>query len=272
MSGLLIDGELVPVKDVTVLSPDQEGWVHLSKEDFTTRLNKPQQAVVHKTIADDLEHLLPGMGPSKGHGGAEYTAEYWQGSKQCSGAQLITGFNGEVVCLEDIVKTCAWHGNQANFLSYGHEMKEVVGGGCYEATYLATVATTLVATRKIGIQWQCPDRYRGPLARFVNGGTNLVGIFGHCDISSGRNRHDPGDYFFELLAQRGVERFDFSAKQDIDVWSKRQEWLKGLGVYAGGIDGVPGAKTTLALLKLGYPDGIFGAWRELAEKPPMPPV
>lgn len=271
MPGLMIDGQLVQVEGVRVLSPDEEKWVHLSREDFTTRLNRPQQAILHKTIADDPEQLIPGGGPSKAAGGARYTAEYWQGSKKCSGAHLITGYDGTTACLEDLVKICAWHGNQANLLSYGHEMKEVLGGGIYEDTIRATVAVTLKATRTIGIQWQCPKTFKGPLKRFQNGGTTLVGIFGHREITSNRSRWDPGDEVFVALQEARVERFDFGAGEDLDVWSKRQAWLLSLGVYHGKVDGIPGPRTRAGLLALGYPDGIFAAWRELPEQPPLPP-
>lgn len=236
-----------------------------------TRLNWPQMNLIHKTIADDPEKTLPGAGPSAGSGGAQYTAEFWQSDPHQSGAHLITGHDGTTACLEDLVKVCGWHANQANMLSYGHEIKEVSGGGCYQAAYDAAVAVTLQATRTIGIQWQCPHAYTGPLARFKNGGSNLIGIFGHRDVTENRNRWDPGDEIFRLLSLHGVERFDFVAKQDIDVWSKRQEWLKSLGYYKGAIDGLPGKGTTAGLRALGYPDGIFGAWRELAVPPPFPP-
>jgi hypothetical protein len=271
MSGLLIDGVLVQVSDVKTISPGEVGWAHLSREDFATRLNRPQMCILHKTIADDPEKTLVGSGPSAGAGGTEYTAEYWQKDPHQSAAHLITGHDGTTACLADLVKICGWHANQANMLSYGHEIKEVSGGGCYQAAYTAAVSVTLTATRAIGIQWQCPHKYTGPMVRFGNGGSNLIGIFGHRDVTQNRNQWDPGDEVYRLLALQGVERFDFVARQDIDIWSKRQEWLKSLGYNVGGIDGLPGPKTTAALKALGYPDGIFGAWRLVAEKPPLPP-
>lgn len=270
--GLLINGLLIPVDGVNVLRPDQETWVHLTSGDCIPRSNWPQMAILHKTIADDPEHTLPGSGPAAGHGGAEYTAEYWAQDPQHSGAHLVTGFNGDTGCLEDLVKMCAWHANQANQLSYGHEMKEVVKGGCYQATYDAAFHVTLEATRVIGIQWQCPHAYAGkPLARMADGGKSLVGIFGHRDVTNDRGRWDPGDLIFAMLANAGVERFDFNAHQDIDVWQSRQTWLRDLGLYHGPLDGIPGPGTTAALKSLGYPDGIFGAWRAAPVRPPLPP-
>lgn len=271
MSGLLINGQFVTVQGVKVLSPGEMPWLRLSKEDYTTRLNKPQMAVLHKTIADDPELALIGSPPTAGAGGAQYTAEAWQKDARQSGAHLITGHDGTTACLADLAGICAWHANQANLLSYGHELKEVVGGGYYPTAMRAMVAVTLRATSILGIQWQCPKSYTGPLARFRNGGSNLVGIFGHRDVTDARNRWDPGDDVFHALEQFHVEPFDFVAGQDLDVWADRQRWLKGLGYDIGGIDGIPGPKTTAALRSLGYPNGIFAAWRELAERPPLPP-
>ncbi len=280
---LLINGKLIDVPGVRTLAPDSLPWVHLSREDGKIRAKrKPQQAIIHKTIADDPEVVVDddestpdvdeGVGPAKGFGGAQYTAEYWQGSSKCSGAHLVTGFEGTTACLEDLVIYEAWHGNQANDLSYGHEIKEGPGGKVYMASLLATLEVTLVATSEIGIQWQCPIKYvkDKPLTRFKDGGKTLVGILGHRDITTNRGYWDPGDTFFRMARARGVEAWDFEAKQDIDVWSRRQEWLKAEGYYTGTIDGIPWIQTTEALKKAGYPGGIFARWRELAERPPMP--
>lgn len=271
MSGLLINGQLVPVEGVRVLSPGEQPWLRLSGEDYTTRLNKPQMAILHKTLADDPEHAVSGSPPSGGAGGAQYTAEYWQEDPHQSAAHLVTGHDGTTACLADLSKVCAWHGNEANLLSYGHELKELVGGGYYPAAMAAMVAVTLRATRALGIQWQCPKSYTGPLTRFRNGGSNLVGIFGHCNVSANRTMWDPGLDVFHCLEMAHVEAFDFAAGQDLDVWAVRQRWLADRGFQIGAIDGIPGPKTTAALRTLGYPNGVFAAWRMLPERPPMPP-
>ena len=272
MKGLLIDGVHHIVPGCNIIAPGEEPWVYLNKRDCQDRINKPQQAILHKTIADDPEDILPGAGPSKACGGAQYTAEYWAGDPTPGGAHLITGFDGTSACLADISKVEAYHGNQANHLSYGHEMKELVGGGIYQATLDAAVRITLYATSALGIQWQCPSRYVNDvvLKRFVDGGTTLIGIFGHRDITTRRNKYDPGERVFEMLRAAGVESFDFQAGQDRDVWSVRQEWLREEGYYKGQIDGIPGPRTTAALKAIGYPDGIYARAKELPERPPAP--
>lgn len=273
MSGLLIDGRLVPVPGYEIISPNETPWAHLSAEDGRVRSNRPQQAILHKTIADNPEVVLAGRGP---HGGDEDVARMWAKDPRSSAAQNVTACDGRTVCLADLARVSSWHdGNyQSNLLAYGHEMKEVKGGGVYQATLDACLEITLVATALLGIQWQCPIRYvdNKPLRRFANGGRDLVGIFGHRDVSDSRNRWDPGDAIFEMLRHRGVEAFDFAAREDIDVWGERQEWLAGLGYYKGGIDGVPGPKTTAALKQAGFPGGIWARQLEAVEVLPHKPA
>ncbi len=231
--------------------------------------------IIHKTIADDPEKVIEATGPAARFGGAEDTVKYWAQKKPSpvSGTQIVTGHNGSTVCTQDIVRFIGWHANQANDLSWGQEIKELSGGGVHRSALLATVAITLVDTFHVGVQQQCPTHYKKntPYPRFANGGKNLIGVFGHRDVTPDRGYWDPGDIIFDMLEERGFERFDFYAKQDLDVWAKRQEWLKRMGVYTGPIDGVAGASTTQALKALGFPNGIFARWRDLAELPPMPP-
>lgn len=236
--------------------------------------------IIHKTIADDPEKILETPGPSARWGGAQDTVQFWAQKKDAngkaapvSGTHIVTGHNGMTVCTQDLCRFIGWHANQANNLSWGHEIKEVNGGGVHRQALLAAVEITLVDTLTIGVQQQCPTHYKNgvPYPRFVNGGKDLVGVFGHRDVTTDRGYWDPGDTIFKLLVERGFESFDFYAKQDLDVWAKRQEWLKGLGFYKGIIDGVAGYDTTMALKAAGFPNGIFARWRDCAELPPMPP-
>lgn len=265
--GLLIGGKLVDVPNVFVIGPHDTEWSHLSPGDCRPRQRKrkdgsligPQQWILHKTIADDTEHVIIGKGPSGDAGGARATAEYWSKDPAHSGAHLITGHDGEVACLADLLLTEAYHATVSNAYSVGHETKELVGGGFYESAASATVATTLVGCRALGIQWQIPKlAYKGkPLTRMLNGGANCTGIFGHRDNTVDRGRWDPGDVLFAMLRARGVEAFDIEAGEDLDVWGKRQAELNRLGDYQLAVDGIPGAATVAALKAQGYVDGIW---------------
>lgn len=258
MSGLLIAGVIVPVAGVTIIGTHDAAWAHLSAGDGTTRTRWPQQWILHKTIADDPERMLPGAGPS---GGDEATAENWAADPKHSGAHLVTGHDGRVACLADLVLVEAYHATVSNPYSVGHETKELVGGGCYEAAMRSTVEVCLAGCRALGIQWQCPLAYNGhPLRRMVNGGADLVGIFGHRDNTESRGRWDPGDLLFSMLKARGVQAWDFDAGEDLAFWRSVQLDLNSRG-HGLVVDGVPGAKTTEALRADGYVDGIWALGR-----------
>lgn len=268
---LLIDGALVDVPGVQILSPGAESWNTVTRGQV--RVHTPQLKILHKTIADDRETVVDADAHPEhtaDWAGCKATLDYWH-SKNLSGTHLITGHNGDSVCTADLVRFIGWHANQANNRSWGHEIKEHPGGGVQRAALEAAVAITLVDTSAIGVQWQCPKRYiaNRPFPRFSNGGADLVGVFGHRDVTDQRGYWDPGDTVFDMLAAKGFERFDFYGREDLDVWSERQEWLAKEGFYKGAIDGIAGQGTTAALKACGFPAGIFCRWRELAEKPPL---
>jgi hypothetical protein len=272
VSGLLIGGRRVDVAGVDIISPDQEPWAHLTAGDGRPRpAGRVQQAILHKTIADDPEKVVAGEGPVGLREAYRWIAEMWARDPAHSGAHLVTSHNGHTACLEDLELWMAWHAHEGNGLSYGHEICEAKGGVVYQAALDAAVAVTLVATRTLGIQWQCPHRYTDhrPLARFIDGGSTLFGVFGHRDVTTERDRKDPGDEVFAMLERAGFERFDFAARQDLDVWAERQRRLKSLGHYDGVIDGLPGPKTTRGLKALGFPDGIFALWPRCAGTRPV---
>lgn len=252
--GLLMDGETVLAPGVTIIGPHEAPWATLTAGDCCPRSLRVQQLILHKTIADDPEKVLEGAGPP---GGAEKTAEYWAGDPKHSGAPLVTGDDGVVACLVDLVRVMGYHGNQANDRSIGFETRERVGGGVFQAALDATVAVSLVVVEHLGIQLQMPRMYRNqPMPRFADGGKTLFGVFGHRDVTDRRGRWDPGDLLFDMLTAHGGERFDFDANEDRNVWMKRQEDLiaKGHNLVA---DGLPGPATTAALKLEGYRGGVW---------------
>jgi hypothetical protein len=261
MTGVLVNGIVVPVPGVTVIGPGSAPWAQASPEDGRSRNRWPQQLILHKTLADDPEVVRPGIGPL-GH--PERTARAWADAGTQSGAPLVVG--GEAIaCLADVVRWKGWHANQANDRSVGIEHCEERGGIVYQAVLDNGVALVRVLVAALGIQLQVPRGYAGrPLTRFRDGGSTLVGVFGHRDVTDRRGRWDPGDELFRLLIQRlGAEAFDFESGEDLAAWKDRQRWLNRRGERLV-VDGIPGPATTAALRRAGYRDGIwaFGPWAE----------
>lgn len=265
MNGLLIAGRVVPVEGVTVIGPHDAAWSHLDPGDGRPRTRWPSFVILHKTKADNPEKIAPGLGPI---GRAERTAEYWQrlladgSEEQHSGAPVV--IDGHVVaCLADLVYFEGYHGNQANERSIGIEHYEEADATTFQGTWDNAVPTWLAIAEACGIQLQFPKlgTYRGPMDRFRNGGRDLVGFFGHRDVTSSRGRWDPGDYAFELLERElGAEAFDFTAGEDLRVWEQRQLELNAKG-HKLVVDGVPGPATTAALKLEGYRSGIWALGR-----------
>ena len=263
MGGLLINGQSYDVDGVLVVGQHENGWAHLSPGDCRPRAPGEwiRQYTLHKTIADDPEQVLDGVGPP---GGAERTVTGWQeefaGSHRFAGAALTTDHDGTVFCLCDLATVETFHATVSNAWSIGHETCELPGGRVYQAALDATCRVAMYACQIMGIQLQVPKlgSYTGhPIKRMLEGGPDMVGIFGHRDNTEARGRWDPGDTLFQMLVARGCEQFDFASGEDRDVWGQRQRNLNeqyGLGLTE---DGVPGPKTVAALKQLGYTGGIW---------------
>lgn len=273
-NGLLIGGKIYPVPGVKVINPHDAAWAHLSPGDGMPRRViggkriRPQMYMWHKTIADYPERLLPGKGPL---GGARRTADYWREDPHYGGAHLVSGDEGEVGCLADLELTEAFHATISNRFSIGHETREVTLvengkrlGGFYEACVQATIACTWVACEALGIQLQSHrysdgTRYTGhPLKRMLetNGGADMWGVFGHRDNTEARGKWDPGELIWQMAEARGMEFFDFEAREDIEVWKGRQRELQRHG-HDLQITGIPDLATVAALKLEGYRGGVY---------------
>lgn len=256
MGGLLIAGLIIPVDGIDIIGAHDAEWAHLSPGDGIPRKNWPQQVILHKTLADDPERILPGRGPA-GH--AQRTAEFWQQDPKHSGAHLVVA-DDCVACLADLANFEAWHANQSNYRSVGIEHCEEPGGIVREATLETGVKICLAIAEHMGIQLQvpAPGTYHegAPMRRFLDGGSTLTGFFGHRNVTSTRGRWDPGERIFGMLIAAGAEAYDFDAGEDLVAWKQRQSDLNARG-YRLVVDGIPGLKTTAALVKEGYRGGCW---------------
>lgn len=266
-NALLVAGELVPVAGVTIVSPLEQPWCYLAMgKDGKPRTRRPQQIILHKTIADAPEHVLVELaGPA---GGAEKTARYWQQSDgktlpyRNAGAHITTGEDGIVACLCDLVTVEVFHATVSNAYSIGIETREHADGGVYKASLDATIAVVLAICEHAGIQLQVPKKpYNGhPLKRMLNGGYDVVGVLGHRDNTEDRGHWDPGDLLFKMLVDAGAEQFDVDAGEDLATWRARQTALVAKG-HKLIVDGVPGPATTAALKLEGYRGGVWSFGR-----------
>lgn len=263
MSGLLINGTIFPVDGVTIVGPHDAAWAHLNAGDGVPRSNDPQMVILHKTIADFPEVVKPGGGTRKDH--AADVAKMWDADPHHSGAQIVIAPD-YTACLADLMRFCAWHGNQANELSIGIEHCEEAGGVVYQDTIDAGVKICLAIAERCGIQLQLPKpgSYKGsPMTRFNDGGRSLIGFFGHRDVSSQRGQWDPGEAVFAALIAVGAEAFDFVAGEDVAIWKQRQADLNTRG-HNLVVDGIPGKATTAALKLEGYRGGIWALGKTAA--------
>lgn len=266
--GLLVNGKLVPVPGVRVINRLDAAWAHLAIGDHRARRREPngqlvwvRQWLLHKTIAENDERVVPGKGPP---GGARKTLDWWTGDPKYSGTHLVTGDDGEVGCFADLVLVEAFHAGRhdVNRWSVGHETRERLNGDVFEAALEATVTTYFVGCAAVGIQLQTHrGPYRGrPMARFASSPHDAVGVFGHRDVTDQRDKRDPGDELFRRGIARGMEAFDFERRQDVEVWKARQRELVRVG-HRIPVDGVAGPATVAALKLEGYRDGIWALGR-----------
>lgn len=156
-----------------------------------------------------------------------------------SGTLIVTG-HASTCCTADLIRYLSWHAHDANNYSWATRSRSTRMVACTTPRSRRRSRGRPSTRRRSACRGSA--RGVGPLKRFGNGGRNLVGVFGHGDVTSERNEHDPGAIIFDLLEARGFERFDFSAGEDLEVWARRQEWLRSLGVYDGRIDGNRGER------------------------------
>ena len=112
-----------------------------------------------------------------------------------------------------------------------------------------------------------------------HGGPDMVGVFGHRDVAwrfpwqltpgqqrgypngySDRGRGDPGDEIFARLRAAGAEALDFDAREDLELWRRRQRKLNGITEQRGAcrvidVDGIAGPATMALLRHHGFASG-----------------
>jgi hypothetical protein len=263
--GVIIDGKDEGVPGLTI-----ENWIanpgvpRLKRgEDCRQRFTRWVRGIVlHTTrgIPGGSDHraqlIKPGLGPDrKGDLG---TARFWATSAVQAGAHLVVDFDGSMICLADLRLEVSFHAGEVNEVTMGIEIFQGADAELYQGQLDAVVRLVDFLTRRFKIQRQFHSPYKkGPVPRIAVGALDVVGLYGHRDVTTNRGNGDPGDAIFQTLASAGYESFDFALDEDKTTWRQRQEQLNtdfGVGLT---VDGVPGQKTAAALIASGRPSGLW---------------
>lgn len=228
--------------------------------------------VVHTNRGMEPGRVVPG---GKDMGRDIALARYQASSTRKAGWDYTTDTDGSIAVSNDPWDNYTWHAGPANANTVGIEMVQETNKpwNLYEDGLDATVLLLDYLTNRLGIQRQImcwdstkntfekgviPGRLQSPLDRKPGKkaptGGDVVGIYGHRNITTNKGSGDPGNAIFEKLKEAGYELFDVAKKQDLDVWKERQ---KQLGLSAELCNGVPGPETRRAL---GLAGKSYGMW------------
>lgn len=269
MPGLIIDGKEVDVPGVKIRNFKDEPKLALrvgqpAANDGGVRTLPISLVILHTTkgIPDASDKrpqvIKPGFGPNTQ--AEDRTADFWSSDPTASGAHIVVDHDGSAACLADLKTVCAYHAGQyeVNQRSIGIEIYQGNSAEMYEGQLdnVRKIVDTL--TVYFGIQRQIPDRYPNntPIPRLKKGGRDIIGVFGHRDVSDQRGFGDPGDVIMNVLAKKDYEEFDFISCHDLEVWKLRQSTLQKNNPYIT-IDGIPGSQTTAILARNGYLHGLW---------------
>ena len=184
-------------------------------------------------------------------------ARFWSNDSGQAGAHLVVDHDGSIVCVADLLLDRAFHAGPVNDCTIGIELYQGADAELYDEQLVQTVKLVDWLTRRFGIQRQIPHHYKGPLTRLAAGARDVVGVYGHRDVTDRRGPGDPGDQIFNKLAEAGYETWDLERKEDLTVWKQRQTDLSRSSVSPIDLDGIPGLQTCRALGAGGRPGGMW---------------
>jgi hypothetical protein len=210
--------------------------------------------VIHTTKGLHPQKIRSGFGRFTNAG--EKVSSWWQRSDRQSGAHLIIDWNGQISCIADLQKEVAYHAGPVNEVTIGIELYQGKGGELYEGQLNTCVRLVDALTRILGIQRQY---HTGSTIseRMAVGGKNVVGVYGHRNVTTNRGLGDPGNAIFSKLQAAGYEGFDFEENEDKTIWKKRQSKLINDSGVLTHSDGIAGPHTIKMLKDVGYPHGLW---------------
>lgn len=261
MPGIVIAGNQEQVPGISVLSWLDNPILRLKAvEDMRQRYTPWVRAIcLHTTKGvpggtDNRPQVIkPGMGPFMN--AAVASAKDWATDGRHAGAHLLIDFDGSVACMADLAKEAAYHAGEVNEVTIGIEIFQGSQAEMYDGQLGMVVKLLDWLTKRFGIQRQIHWPYRNNVVvpRIASGGQDVVGVYGHRDVTTNRGLGDPGDAVFQKLITAGYESYNMILAQDKAAWMSRQTQL---GITA---DGVPGPGTVAALKAAGRSHGLWVA-------------
>lgn len=260
MSGVVIGGRQYDVPGVNVVSwlDDTVLRLKIGEDGRKRKTTWIRGITLHSTRGfpdpsySRPQSIIPGIGPDEGQ--YMQIIARWGVDGLHAGSHLIVDYTGLVACCADLQTEVSYHAEQVNEVTIGIEVCQTGRSAFYQCQMDALVLLVDFLTKQFGIQRQCSWPYKNNqiVPRIAAGGADVVGIYGHRDVTTNRSFGDPGDYMFEALMSAGYESFDFSKDADKATWQLRQANLK-----INPPDGVPGPKTVAALNTAGYKNGLW---------------
>jgi len=232
--------------------------------------NRRIRGIVAHTHEGLSGNLLDGFGPNTTLD--ERLAMYQVSTDRYVSWDYTIDLNGDITWQNDPAVDCSWHAYPVNRLTLGFEMiqqvrknaaGQMIAGDLYRGQIEKAVLMIDFLTAKLKIQRQIPwdttlnrpdSRVLDRLKTSGGCGEDVVGVYGHRNITSQKPAGDPGDAIYLALKDAGYELFDYALEQDKTAWKARQQML---GMPASDCDGVALTKTVAALESHGHK---FGLW------------
>jgi hypothetical protein len=283
VSGLILDGRVVPVPGVDVHSYLDDDRIPEATDGYRLR-RRPvgpkrdaadgpwiRAIVLHTVHGKRGGTLRAGLGPPSQRD--VWYAQYQARTPRDVSWDYTVDTDGSVAVSNDPLRRASWHAGGVNRLTIGIELVQESDGSLWMGQLDVLVRVLDVLTRELRIQRQVPfvpgqgaQRDVFPrLHKVVStprlhekpgtdpGGASLVGIYGHRNQTIQRGVGDPTDWPFERLVDAGYEAMDMMHGGDIDTWRVRQAQL-GIGV-----DGIAGPATVAALEHAGHAHGLWAS-------------
>lgn len=255
---LVIRGTQVEVPGLTIKSWFDDPNLKLAGEDYRKRPDTWVRGIILHTTNGipggrdkRPQDIRPGLGPDTKRD--ERLARMWSMDDRRAGAHIVVDHDASMTCLADLQDHMTFHAGNVNAVTIGIEIyQSLKHAELYVGQLEAVVTLVDYLTRTFSIQRQLHHPYgRQALKRGLKRGLDMVGVFGHRDVSNNRGEGDPGDPIMGMLIDAGYEAFNLAHDEDKHVWADRQE---ALGLLP---DGMPGPKTAAALLKAGHAHGLW---------------